>query len=115
MNPMTPGNETSEGKRSLIIVIVSIVLPALVTLLEQVRDTGVGGHWVGPALMAVGLVTAMLTQLGYNNGRAQVKIAAIQGGLAAPVTPEAAKVPLDQTTVPTSPILPKPATLPYAP
>lgn len=80
---VTPGNQTSEYK----ITIISTVLSVLATitgvaldLLQSAQDAGVNGRWVSIALSAFGLIGMALTAVGYQVTRAHVKAAAAKSG-----------------------------------
>src|SRR4051812_39838852 len=75
---VTPGNQTSEYKVTIISSVLSIaavVTGVVLDLLQSAQDAGVNGKWMSIALSAFGLLALALTAVGYQVTRAHVKAA----------------------------------------
>jgi len=71
----TPGNETSEGKTSNLVIFFSIFLPMLAILCEMLLEH----HLInGTAAVVAGLLSASLASAGYSHSRGTVKKAFAQ-------------------------------------
>jgi hypothetical protein len=76
---VTPGNQTSEYRVTIISSVLSIaavVTGVVLDLLQSAQDAGVTGKWMSIALSAFGLLALALTAVGYQVTRAHVKAAA---------------------------------------
>ncbi len=77
---VTPGVQTSEyaaTKWVTILAAVAFGLGIVMDVLTAVSTSFPALAWVGPVLNVVGMVSALLAQLGYNRGRVIVKAAAL--------------------------------------
>jgi hypothetical protein len=75
----TPGNQTSEfnvTKLTTILTMVATIVGILTDFLQSISVAMPGSKWIGPLLTILGLAGTVLTTLGYQYTRAQVKAAA---------------------------------------
>src|SRR3954471_22105305 len=80
---VTPGNQTSEYKVTIISSVLSIaavVTGVVLDLLQSAQDAGINGKWMSIALSAFGLLALALTAVGYQVTRAHVKASAAKSG-----------------------------------
>jgi ABC-type sugar transport system substrate-binding protein len=80
---VTPGNQTSEYKVTIISTVLSIaavITGVVLDLLQSAQDAGVNGRWMAIGLSVFGVIGAVLTAVGYQVTRAHVKAAAAKSG-----------------------------------
>lgn len=96
---VTPGNQTSEYKVTIISTVLSIaavITGVVLDLLQSAQDAGVNGKWLSIGLSIFGVIGAVLTTVGYQVTRSHVKAAASKASQATitvlPAEAAAAKV-----------------------
>jgi hypothetical protein len=80
---VTPGTQTSEFKVTVVATILSIlatVVPTLISIFGDLQAKFPSWTWAGPVLGMLGIIGTVLTALGYQSTRAQVKEAASAAG-----------------------------------
>lgn len=78
---ITPGLQTTEGKGSAIVLILTVlgaVVPTVLTMLTDIATKFPSWGWVAPVIGVVSLIGAVLTAIGYGNNRTALKIAALK-------------------------------------
>lgn len=90
-NPLASGKTTSEYSVTLIASILSILVTVVgvaSNFIDVAKQAGVGGKWFTIAATVVGTLGTILSALGYQVARSNVKTAAIAAGaVPTPVTP----------------------------
>jgi hypothetical protein len=72
-----PGSQTSEFKLAIAAFILGTILEgSVVPILQHLQPLFPNATWIGVALAVCGVLLQIVTFLGYNKGRAQVKVAA---------------------------------------
>lgn len=85
-DPETPGLSTSEGKLTLAVVILGLVLElSVVPLLQAVQASHPGALWVPVALGIAGGLLQVASVLGYQRARTQLKLGLISREAGFPV------------------------------
>jgi hypothetical protein len=75
--PPTPGASTSEYLVTKVTLALTIAASVVGVLLDVLQNPAVAAFpWAGKALSALGLIATVLTSIGYQVTRAQVKVAA---------------------------------------
>lgn len=76
-NAVAPGMSTSEGKLTLIAVILGTILEGLAGVLHSVQDAGHAAPWFPAVLTVVGVLLQITTLLGYQKSRTALKATVI--------------------------------------
>lgn len=74
-DPTTSGLSTSEGKLTLVAVIVGTILDAAAGLLHTLQDAGHAAPWFPAVLAVLGVALQLVSLLGYQKSRTLVKAA----------------------------------------
>lgn len=80
----TPGLTTSEGKLTVIAVIVGTILEALAGVLHALQDSGHAAPWFPAVLAVVGVLLQLATVLGYQKARTVLKATVVASDSASP-------------------------------
>ena len=83
-NPTAPGMSTSEGKLTLVAIILGTVLEGLASVLPALQDSGHAAPWFPTALAVVGVLLQVASFLGYTKSRTILKATAIASESAPP-------------------------------
>ena len=75
------GFETSEYKLTKTALVVFDCLTAAGVILESLAQSGIGAKWVGVALVVVGAISRIMTQVMYNRARLSLKTAAMDSAV----------------------------------
>ena len=76
-SPSAPGLATSEGKLTLIAVIVGTILEGVAGVLHTLQDAGQAAPWFPAVLAVVGVLLQLASLLGYQKSRTLVKAALV--------------------------------------
>jgi hypothetical protein len=79
-------SEFSITKMTMMLTVVASVIGVVTDVLQSLSAAMPGSKWIGPLLTVTGLVGTVLTALGYQVTRAQVKVAAHAAAGAAAAT-----------------------------
>ena len=74
-DPTTPGISTSEGKLTVVAMIVGSLLEAIAGVLHTVQDAGHAAPWFPAVFAVVGVLLQVASLLGYQKSRTLVKAA----------------------------------------
>ena len=95
-SPLTPGPSTSEGKiaiASTVLGVLAAVIPPLWTAFSNLKETYPQVTWIAGIVSVLGVVTTLLTALGYGSQRTALKQTAIQAAAVAAQGSSAAPSP----------------------
>lgn len=87
-NPTATGPSTSEGKLTLVAVILGTILEGLGAVLHQVQDAGHGAVWFPAVLAIIGVLLQLATVLGYQKSRTVLKATMVAADAAPAVVPK---------------------------
>jgi hypothetical protein len=79
--PLDAGHTTSEYKVTIIATVLSVlatITGVALDLLQSAQSAGIGGKWLPIALSIFGVLGTVLTSIGYQVARSNVKAAAIR-------------------------------------
>lgn len=82
--PAAPGMSTSEGKLTLVAVVVGTILEALASVLHYAQDAGHAAPWFPAVLAVVGVLLQLATLMGYQKSRTLLKASIIASETPAP-------------------------------
>lgn len=83
-NPTASGPSTSEGKLTLVAIILGTVLEGLAGVLHAVQDAGHAAPWFPAVLAVVGVLLQLATVLGYQKARTVLKASMVNSESASP-------------------------------
>lgn len=75
--PAAPGMSTSEGKLTLMAVIIGTILEGLAGVLHSVQDAGHAAPWFPAVLAVIGVLLQLASLLGYQKSRTLLKASVI--------------------------------------
>lgn len=83
-NATAPGMSTSEGKLTLVAVVVGTILEALSGVLHYAQDAGHAAPWFPAVLAVVGVLLQLATVMGYQKARTVLKSTVVTSESAPP-------------------------------
>lgn len=83
-NPSAPGLSTSEGKLTLIAVIVGTLLDAAAGLMQTLQDSGHAAPWFPTVLATLGVLLQLASLLGYQKARTLLKASIVASDAPSP-------------------------------
>lgn len=75
--PAAPGMSTSEGKLTVVAMVVGTLLESAAGLLHSLQDAGHAAPWFPAVLAIVGVLLQLATLLGYQRSRTLLKASVI--------------------------------------
>jgi hypothetical protein len=71
--PTKQGLATSEGKLTLVVIVLGTVLEAVGAVLHAFQDAGAAAPWFPSVLAAIGALLTVASALGYQRSRSFIK------------------------------------------
>lgn len=78
------GFSTSEGKLTLVAVIVGTILDAVAGVLDSLQSAGHGATWFPSVLAVCGVLLQLVSLLGYQKARTLFKVGVAPAALSSP-------------------------------